>query len=148
VLLITPKPDHTKNIVYAIAFVITIFMAVYIWYKMRTIKRTLLEEQDARRERRRAAMQVEVQVAGSKSPGNMTPQERQGSDQQWLLAGTPRGAEEYDAGAQEEGLESISLTEVRVPFGMDGEAPPKYEPERPARAFNVKETGRDNTHWA
>ncbi|KAK0624433.1 snare associated Golgi protein-domain-containing protein [Immersiella caudata] len=149
VLLVTPKPDHTKNIVYAIAFVITIFMAFYIWYKMRQIKRNLLEEQGARRARRRIEESVttvtlkndSASASMSSSPGMLTPEERPGreADDAWLLAGQPRADEGSDTGAQEEGIESFRLREVR-PF-REGEAPPKYEPEMPARVFSLKDRG-------
>lgn len=56
VLLIENK--HTrgpKNIVFGIAFAITIAMGVYIWWKMRAVKKTLLEEQAGRRRLRLVA---------------------------------------------------------------------------------------------
>ncbi|KAK0648061.1 snare associated Golgi protein-domain-containing protein [Cercophora newfieldiana] len=142
VLLITPKPDHTKNIVYAIAFMITICMAVYIWYKMRLIKRTLLEEQETRRQRRLAEIQVQGTTVTLKntSPVTLTPEERQGRDDQWLLAGQPRGENSSDIADQEEGVESFRLREVRRSLGAEGDAPPRYEyePEVPARAWTGK----------
>ncbi|KAK3900989.1 snare associated Golgi protein-domain-containing protein [Staphylotrichum tortipilum] len=53
VLLLQDKPDGSaKNIVFGVAFALTIVMAAYIWYKMRGIKRALLEEQAARRKAR------------------------------------------------------------------------------------------------
>ncbi|KAG7284494.1 hypothetical protein NEMBOFW57_010869 [Staphylotrichum longicolle] len=52
VLLLQDQPDHSaKNIVFGVAFAVTIVMAVYIWYKMRQIKRVLLAEQAERRKR-------------------------------------------------------------------------------------------------
>lgn len=39
-----------KNVMLAITFVITVVLAVYIWYKMKKIKVILLEEQEKRRE--------------------------------------------------------------------------------------------------
>lgn len=39
-----------KNVMLGITFVITLVLAIYIWYKMRNIKATLLEEQTRRRE--------------------------------------------------------------------------------------------------
>ncbi|KAK4118281.1 hypothetical protein N657DRAFT_583904 [Parathielavia appendiculata] len=58
VLLLQDKPDHSaKNIVFGIAFAVTIVMAAYIWYKMRQIKVVLLAEQA---ERRKAALGVPV----------------------------------------------------------------------------------------
>ncbi len=52
-LLIQDKPDGSaKNIVFGVAFGVTIVMAVYIWWKMRKIKKVLLEEQAERRKAR------------------------------------------------------------------------------------------------
>ncbi|KAK4442122.1 snare associated Golgi protein-domain-containing protein [Podospora aff. communis PSN243] len=149
VLLVTPRPDHTKSVVYAIAFIITIFMAVYIWYKMRLMKRTLLAEQEARRARRRLQESVitvtlkddRSSASTSSSPGMMTPEERPGreADDAWLLAGQPRAEDGSDVGAQEEGVESFRLRQMR-PF-REGESPPEYEPEVPPRALMVKDRG-------
>ncbi|KAF2872394.1 snare associated Golgi protein-domain-containing protein [Massariosphaeria phaeospora] len=46
------KDDKTQTIMFSIVFVITIVMAVWIWYKLRAIKKVLLEEQAQRRENR------------------------------------------------------------------------------------------------
>jgi hypothetical protein len=149
VLLVTPKPDHTKNIVYAIAFIITIFMAVYVWYKMRLIKRILLEEQEARRARRRLEESVtavtlkddRASASTSSSPRMLTPEERPGreADDAWLLAGQPRADDGSDIGTQEEGVESFRLRQMRS--FREGESPPGYEPEIPARVLTVKDRG-------
>ncbi|KAK4233062.1 snare associated Golgi protein-domain-containing protein [Achaetomium macrosporum] len=53
VLLLQDKPDSSaKNIVFGVAFAVTIVMAVYIYYKMRKIKVVLLAEQADRRKAR------------------------------------------------------------------------------------------------
>lgn len=50
VLLLQEQPEGSaKNIVFGLAFVVTIIMAIYIYYKMQRYRRTLLEEQDLRR---------------------------------------------------------------------------------------------------
>ncbi|KAK4675860.1 Tlg2-vesicle protein [Podospora pseudoanserina] len=50
VLLLQDKPDDApKNIVFGIAFVLTIVMAGYIGFKMRFVKKILIEEQEERR---------------------------------------------------------------------------------------------------
>ncbi|KAH6844582.1 snare associated Golgi protein-domain-containing protein [Chaetomium sp. MPI-CAGE-AT-0009] len=72
VLLLQEHTDNTaKNVVFAVAFAATIVMAVYIWFKMRKIKRVLLEEQAARRK---------VTVT---DPGE------EGEGRQWLMEGQP-----------------------------------------------------------
>ncbi len=49
VLLVQEGNDKViKTVTFVIAFVITIAMGVWIWYKMRTIKKVLIEEQEAR----------------------------------------------------------------------------------------------------
>lgn len=49
-LLQDPPPDHsTKNVVFAVAFGVTLAMAGYLWWKMRGVKRVLVEEQAERR---------------------------------------------------------------------------------------------------
>ncbi|KAK4179596.1 snare associated Golgi protein-domain-containing protein [Triangularia setosa] len=51
VLLLEEKPDDApKNIVFGIAFVLTIVMAGYIGFKMRAVKKILIEEQEERRQ--------------------------------------------------------------------------------------------------
>ncbi|AEO67504.1 79ff4456-6600-4cfe-9294-29cf42b47c27 [Thermothielavioides terrestris] len=53
VLLLQDKPDNSaKNIVFGIAFALTIVMAIYIGYKMKKVKKVLLEEQAQRRKAR------------------------------------------------------------------------------------------------
>jgi uncharacterized membrane protein len=50
VLLVQNKSDGwTKTIMFGVVFVITVIMAVWIWFKMRGVKKVLLEEQAARR---------------------------------------------------------------------------------------------------
>ncbi len=86
-LLIQDKPDGSaKNIVFGVAFGVTIIMAVYIWWKMNKIKKVLLEEQA---ERRKARFQRD---------GSVDEEGRQ------LLGGTgaPQGGREYEAVAQGE----------------------------------------------
>ncbi|KAL2127489.1 hypothetical protein VTI74DRAFT_10643 [Chaetomium olivicolor] len=86
VLLLQDKPDHSaKNIVFGIAFGVTIVMAVFIWWKMRKIKKTLLAEQAERRARRQKATDEE--------------------DGRWLMESgvtEPQRARDYEAVAQEE----------------------------------------------
>jgi hypothetical protein len=58
VLLLQDKPDNSaKNIVFGLAFAVTIVMAVYIYWKMRKIKTVLLAEQ-AESRKARLAQQV------------------------------------------------------------------------------------------
>ncbi|EAQ91861.1 hypothetical protein CHGG_00096 [Chaetomium globosum CBS 148.51] len=92
VLLVQDHADNSaKNIVFAVAFVATLAMAVYIWWKMRKIKRVLLEEQAARRKAR---------VVGGDVVGD------EGEGREWLMEGrvvaSPQGAREYEVVAQEE----------------------------------------------
>ncbi|ORY15410.1 snare associated Golgi protein-domain-containing protein [Clohesyomyces aquaticus] len=48
-LLQKANSDHTKTIMFVIVFAVTVVMAGWIWWKMRAIKKTLLEEQESRR---------------------------------------------------------------------------------------------------
>ncbi|KAK3290909.1 snare associated Golgi protein-domain-containing protein [Chaetomium fimeti] len=93
VLLVEEQSDNlAKNIVFAVAFVATIAMAVYIWWKMRKIKRVLLEEQAARR---KAKVTGEEGVDGGEE------------GRQWLMEAPasppgPFGGREYEVVGQEE----------------------------------------------
>jgi chromate transport protein ChrA len=61
VLLVEEQKDSlVKNIVFGITFVITIVLAVWIYYKMRAIKKLLLEEQANRKALRDAAFQSQL----------------------------------------------------------------------------------------
>ncbi|KAK3989065.1 snare associated Golgi protein-domain-containing protein [Cladorrhinum sp. PSN332] len=96
VLLIEDRPDSSaKSVVFGIAFVITIVMAVYIVWKMRKIKKVLLEEQ-AERRRVGAAPRPDDQL-NSNSTGGATQR-----DEQWLLENQSSGPRDYEALAQEE----------------------------------------------
>lgn len=69
-LLLQEKPDGSaKNIVFGVAFVITIIMAIYIYYKMRGCKKALLEEQEARKHIRRLRKDSEVVSAQGANAG-------------------------------------------------------------------------------
>jgi hypothetical protein len=49
-LLQDPPPGHSaKNVVFAVAFGVTVAMAGYLWWRMRRVKRVLVEEQAERR---------------------------------------------------------------------------------------------------
>lgn len=66
VLLIQEKSDGSaKTIVFVAVFVVTIAMAVWIWYKMRAIKKVLLQEQALRKEARMKEEQLRQELAGS-----------------------------------------------------------------------------------
>jgi hypothetical protein len=96
VLLVQDQHDNlAKNIVFAVAFVATIAMAVYIWWKMRKIKRVLLEEQAARR--------LKARIVGG---GVVDGDEEEEEGRQWLMEGRviapPQGGREYEVVAQEE----------------------------------------------
>lgn len=69
VLLVENKHSNgPKNIVFGIAFAITIVMGIYIWWKMRAVKKMLLEEQAERRRLRLVAL--EPQRAKDDDPEN------------------------------------------------------------------------------
>ncbi|KAJ4320290.1 hypothetical protein N0V94_003467 [Neodidymelliopsis sp. IMI 364377] len=60
VLLVQDDDDSLiKNIVFAVVFLITIAMGVWIWMKMSKVKKVLLDEQEQRRVKR-AESQIEV----------------------------------------------------------------------------------------
>jgi hypothetical protein len=56
-LLQEEKNDTVQTIVFVSLFVVTIIMAVWIWYKMRGIKKVLLEEQALRRQEKENAQE-------------------------------------------------------------------------------------------
>ncbi|KAK3367612.1 snare associated Golgi protein-domain-containing protein [Podospora didyma] len=96
VLLLQEQPDSSaKNIVFGVAFAVTIVMAVYIWYKMRGIKAVLLQEQAERIERRAlddARKAAAGENTGSESSSSLvvmtrgdTPPIGEGQDREWLL---------------------------------------------------------------
>ncbi|KAK4149722.1 snare associated Golgi protein-domain-containing protein [Chaetomidium leptoderma] len=89
VLLLQDSPDHSaKTIVFAIAFAVTIVMAVYIWRRMNNIKKVLLEEQAERRKARVHNVSVDGEVEGRPWPTETQQQ--------------PRGERDYEVVAQEE----------------------------------------------
>ncbi|KAF2464570.1 uncharacterized protein BDR25DRAFT_296506 [Lindgomyces ingoldianus] len=60
VLLIQEKNDNVEKIVmFGAVFVVTIIMAGWIWYKMRAIKKVLLEEQRKRKEAKEKEEELE-----------------------------------------------------------------------------------------
>lgn len=109
VLLLKDKADNSaKNIVFGIAFAITIFMAAWIWYKMREVKRVLLEEQAERRRLGVIAKPGDRLSSSSSGGGAGSGGVADPGDEQWLLvdqSGTSRrrdyqilGQEEMDIG--------------------------------------------------
>ncbi|KAF9882206.1 hypothetical protein CkaCkLH20_00242 [Colletotrichum karsti] len=57
VLLVEKQQNNTiKNVVFGATFVLTIALAVYIWVKMRRVKKMLLEEQEQRKMQREVEM--------------------------------------------------------------------------------------------
>ncbi len=61
------KDTTVKTIMISVALFITIVMAVYIYYKMRGIKKTLLEEQAQRKARRNVQPQKWTSPVGSET---------------------------------------------------------------------------------
>lgn len=135
VLLLQDKPDHSaKNILFGVAFAVTIVMAGYIWYKMRAIKKVLLAEQAARKEAR-------LREAGGVS--GVDGEE----GRPWLMetappVAQPGGQREYAAVAQEE-------ADIGVPgaggYASPGEEPlgPRYRPEYGYQGLGISEMGRE-----
>ncbi|KAL2171354.1 hypothetical protein VTG60DRAFT_2996 [Thermothelomyces hinnuleus] len=116
VLLLQDKPDHSaKNIVFAIAFAVTVVMAVYIAYKMRKVKKVLLAEQA---ERRKARLRED----------DASAEEGIGLEvQQWPAEARPLGAGRYEIVAQDEA--DIGLAETVGTHDRSTGAPPHYRPE-------------------
>lgn len=105
VLLVESKPSHSaKNIVFGVAFAVTVFMAVYIWYKMRIVKKVLLEEQAQKRAR------LGLEPSPSPVPTKDRASVRSGDvDDQWLLGGQAQRERDYEMmSRQEEGVDSAS----------------------------------------
>ena len=98
VLLVESKPSHSaKDIVFCIAFAITVFMAVYIWYKMRIVKKVLLEEQAQRRARMglTSPSPVPTKDGASVRSGDV--------DDQWLLDGQAQRERDFEMVSREGG---------------------------------------------
>ncbi|AEO60401.1 hypothetical protein MYCTH_2309592 [Thermothelomyces thermophilus ATCC 42464] len=116
VLLLQDKPDNSaKNIVFAIAFAVTVVMAVYIAYKMRKVKKVLLAEQA---ERRKARLRED----------DASAEEGIGLEvQQWPAEARPLGAGRYEVVAQDEA--DIGLAETVGTHDRRSGAPPHYRPE-------------------
>jgi uncharacterized membrane protein YciS (DUF1049 family) len=66
--------DTTKNIIFAITGVITVLLAAWIYYKMRSVKKILLEEQAERKRQRELTLQLpkEKMTAAGARVGNET----------------------------------------------------------------------------
>ncbi|KAK1753709.1 snare associated Golgi protein-domain-containing protein [Echria macrotheca] len=112
VLLVQEKPDNSaKNIVFGVAFAITIFMAVYIWWKMRSIKKLLLQEQEERKRSRLVDLPPKRDSAEVSLPGGGDVADR---DEQWLLSGQAQREREFEMlSRQEEGtIEGVSVREA------------------------------------
>lgn len=94
--------NSAKNIVFAVAFAATIVMAVYIWWKMRKIKRLLLEEQAARRKARAVGDGSGSGIGGVGGDDEAEAEE----GRVWLMEGRtdglPQEGRQYDMVAQEE----------------------------------------------
>jgi uncharacterized membrane protein YdjX (TVP38/TMEM64 family) len=71
VLLVQDSSDSVvKTLMFGAVFIITVAMGVWIWLKMRAIKKVLLEEQEQRRVKSAQQMQMQVQSPGDvKGPG-------------------------------------------------------------------------------
>ncbi|KAK4182050.1 snare associated Golgi protein-domain-containing protein [Podospora australis] len=118
VLLLKDKPDDSaKDIVFGVAFVLTIAMAVWIGIKMQKVKKVLLEEQTQRRNLGTAASVPSIKndtyggppVQGADysadplmaSEGSSGRKRR--SDGEWLLEEQPERQRDYEALVHEEG---------------------------------------------
>lgn len=112
VLLLQDKPDNSaKNILFGVAFAVTIVMAVFIAWKMQKIKKVLLEEQAQRRLKARAEADADE------------PEEGQFlmESQQQTLHGRA-----YDAVAQEEADIGIAGPGGYAPSRDEGALGPRY----------------------
>ncbi|TEA17144.1 Golgi apparatus membrane protein TVP38 [Colletotrichum sidae] len=92
VLLVEKQQNNTiKNVVFGATFVLTIALAVYIWVKMRKVKKMLLEEQESRKMRHAVEMVpqkadvdvVETEV-GITQPGYSYPRTQRQDDPHWI----------------------------------------------------------------
>lgn len=119
-VLIEPHHNNTiKNAVFGVAFAVTVLLAVFIWFKMRTIKRMLLEEQAERKRKQLEALQTKPDEALNPTSGV----DFENRDEQWLLIGQSRAEDEYDVFSREEhGVEYIVLTETRTPIAIDAKS--------------------------
>jgi len=125
VLLLQDKHDSSaKNAAFAIAFLLTLVMAGYIWYSMRAIKRVLLAEQAARR---KAALEVDAAARGAgEEPGQVETQPRRGS--------------EYQAVGQDDGVvdePDRAATPAHATLGL------RYRPEEYQGAAGADDVGRE-----
>jgi uncharacterized membrane protein len=77
VLLVQDSSDSVvKTLMFGAVFIITVAMGVWIWLKMRAIKKVLLEEQEQRRVKSAQQMQMQVQSPGDvKGPGRLRYEE-------------------------------------------------------------------------
>ncbi|KAK4140719.1 snare associated Golgi protein-domain-containing protein [Dichotomopilus funicola] len=130
VLLLQSQPDGSaKNIVFGVAFAVTIVMAVYIGWKMRKIKVILLEEQAERRKTHlQSAMEEGEGPADERDwireDGQHYPQPQYTptfNGQQGPHAGPYGGA-----GGDESDIGVASSHGRHTPPGMDGMQPPAY----------------------
>ncbi|KAK0724849.1 snare associated Golgi protein-domain-containing protein [Lasiosphaeris hirsuta] len=141
VLLLEPNPDHSaKNIVFGVAFAVTIFMAVYIYYKMRGIKKTLLEEQATRNRNRLVAEQLKESEMAAQVP-NEHPHSR---DEQWLLAEQSQREYDYDIVSREE--EGTQLASRQGQWGVDEQVQGGRGREVPDTTYTGREPARNNPY--
>ncbi|KAK3936041.1 snare associated Golgi protein-domain-containing protein [Diplogelasinospora grovesii] len=136
VLLLQSKPDNSaKNIIFGVAFAVTIVMAFYIWYKMRGIKKVLLEEQEQRKRDRELALQKENETLASSS--FVRDESPQSKDRTWLLADQARRQQEFEmdrrADYQQVDMEAAAGTTGRIP----PQRPPRWAPAEPRREQEV-----------
>ncbi|KAK5651855.1 hypothetical protein OQA88_11624 [Cercophora sp. LCS_1] len=125
VLLVQEKPSHgPKNIVFGIAFVITIIMGVYIWWKMRAVKKVLLEEQAERRSSR-LVVALEPRGANKDDDPENPFRGEPGDEVDTGYAGAGAGAGEMDryGAARLGGYEALSRQEegiIKDPWKAEG----------------------------
>ncbi|KAK3346336.1 snare associated Golgi protein-domain-containing protein [Lasiosphaeria hispida] len=143
VLLLESSPDHSaKNIVFGVAFALTIFMAVYIYYKMRGIKKTLLEEQAMRNTSRLAAEQLKQNEMAAQAP-NEHPHSR---DEQWLLADQSQREHEYDIiSREEEGIQPVSQ---HTQWGVNEQVQGGPGRELQDTTYTGRGPARNNSYWS
>jgi hypothetical protein len=117
VLLLENKPDSSaKNIIFGVAFAVTIVMAVYIYWKLAKIKKVLLAEQAERRKAR-------LQQADESEEGQFLMSTG-------IAPGPQLVGRDYQAVAQEEvdiGVAGPSTTGASA--SAYARPPPEYQPD-------------------
>ncbi|KAL2151742.1 hypothetical protein VTH82DRAFT_6840 [Thermothelomyces myriococcoides] len=130
VLLLQDKPDNSvKNMVFAVAFAVTVVMAVYIAYKMRKVKKVLLAEQAERRKAR-----LREDDASAEEGINL-------EEQPWPAETQPLGARPYEAVSQDEA--DIGLAGTVETYDGHPDAPPQYRPEFQYRGAGGVDMGKE-----